>query len=118
MHRRTIIIAEATRRQVGGLFELADLGPQTLKGFAAPQPAWRVRGESDVANRFKALRASATPLVGRDEEVELLTRHWASAKSGAGRAVLISAEPGVGKSRLAEAVRERIREEFVRSERL
>ena len=106
-----IIIAEATRRQVGGLFELADLGPQTLKGFAAPQPAWRVRGESDVANRFKALRASATPLVGRDEEVELLTRHWASAKSGAGRAVLISAEPGVGKSRLAEAVRERIREE-------
>src|SRR6267154_1300443 len=106
-----IIIAEATRRQVGGLFELADLGPQTLKGFATPQPAWRVRGESDVANRFKALRASATPLVGRDGEVELLTRHWASAKSGAGRAVLISAEPGVGKSRLAEAVRERIRGE-------
>jgi class 3 adenylate cyclase/predicted ATPase len=106
-----IIIAETTRRQVGGLFELIDLGTQTLKGFAAPQPAWRVLGESDVANRFKALRASATPLVGRDEEIELLLQRWASAKSGAGRAVLISAEPGVGKSRLAEAVREHIRGE-------
>src|SRR5882757_11032750 len=106
-----IIIAEATRRQVGGLFELADLGPQTLKGFATPQPAWRVLGARDAANRFKALRASATPLVGRDEEIELLLQRWASAKSGAGRAVLISAEAGVGKSRLAEAVREHIRGE-------
>ncbi len=106
-----ILIAEATRRQVGSLFAFIDLGPQTMKGFAAPQPAWRVLGESDGANRFKALRASATPLVGRDEEIELLLRHWASAKSGQGRAVLISAEPGIGKSRLAEAVRERIRGE-------
>jgi class 3 adenylate cyclase/predicted ATPase len=106
-----IVIAEATRRQVGGLFELADLGPQTLKGFAASQPAWRVLGDSDVANRFKALRSGTTPLVGRDEEIELLLRHWDSAKLGEGRAVLISAEPGIGKSRLAEAVRERIRGE-------
>jgi class 3 adenylate cyclase len=106
-----VIIAETTRRQVGSLFELIDLGTQTLKGFAASQPAWRVLGESRVANRFKALRASATPLVGRDEEIELLLRRWAGAKSGAGGAVLISAEPGVGKSRLAEAVREHIRDE-------
>src|SRR5882757_2371937 len=106
-----ILIAEATRRQVGGLFELIDLSTQTLKGFATPQPAWRVLGASDAANRFKALRASATPLVGRDEEIELLLQRWASAKSGAGRAVLISAEAGVGKSRLAEAVREHIRGE-------
>jgi class 3 adenylate cyclase/predicted ATPase len=104
-----IIIAEATRRQVGNLFEFIDLGPQAMKGLATPQPAWRVLGESDAANRFKALRSSATPLVGRDEEIELLLQRWASAKSGAGHAVLISAEPGVGKSRLAEAVREHIR---------
>lgn len=104
-----IVVSEATRRQVGGLFELSDLGPQTLKGFAAPQSAWRVLGQSDVANRFKALRSGAAPLVGREDEIELLMRCWASAKSGKGQVVLISADPGVGKSRLAEAVRERIR---------
>jgi class 3 adenylate cyclase len=106
-----IVIAEATRRQVGSLFELTDLGPQTLKGFAAPQPAWRVLGMSDVASRFKALRSGTASLVGRDEEIELLLRRWASAKSGEGRVVLISAEAGLGKSRLAEAVREHIRSE-------
>ena len=89
-----IVIADATRRQVGGLFDLADLGPQTLKGFAAPQPAWRVRGESGVASRFEALRSGATPLVGRDEEIDLLLRRWSDAKSGEGRVILISAEPG------------------------
>jgi class 3 adenylate cyclase len=106
-----VVIAEATRRQVGGLFELRDLGVQTLKGFAAAQRAWQVLGESNVASRFEALHPGATALVGRDEEIDLLLRRWASAKSGDGRAVLISAEPGVGKSRLAEAVRERIRGE-------
>ena len=103
-----IVVAEATRRQVGGLFN-SPSRPLGLRGFAASQPAWRVLGDSAVANRFKALRGAATPLVGRDGEIELLLRHWASAKSGEGRAVLISAEAGVGKSRLAEAVRERIR---------
>jgi class 3 adenylate cyclase/predicted ATPase len=103
-----ILIAEATRRQVGSLFELMELGPQTMKGLATPQPAWRVLGERDAANRFKALRSSATPLVGREAEIALLLRSWASGRSGDGRAVLISAEPGLGKSRLAEAVRERI----------
>ncbi|MEA2912825.1 MAG: hypothetical protein QOJ15_4906, partial [Bradyrhizobium sp.] len=103
-----ILIAEATHRQVGSLFEFMDLGPQTMKGLATPQPAWRVLGESDAANRFKALRSSATPLVGRDAEIALLMRSWASAQAGQGHAVLISAEPGLGKSRLAEAVRERI----------
>jgi class 3 adenylate cyclase len=59
-------------------------------------------------SRFEALRSGATPLVGRDEEMELLLRRWAQAKAGNGRVVLISAEPGVGKSRLAEALAERI----------
>ena len=106
-----IVIAETTRRQVGDLFELAYLGPQTLKGFAAAQRAWRVLGPSDITNRFRALRSGTTPLVGRDQEIELLMRDWACAKAGRGRAVLISAEAGIGKSRLAEALRERVRHE-------
>jgi len=103
-----IVIADSTRRQIGGLFELRDLGAQALKGFAAEQRVWRVVGESGVASRFEALRSGETPLVGRDEEIELLLRRWAQAKAGEGRVVLISAEPGIGKSRLAEAVAERI----------
>jgi class 3 adenylate cyclase len=104
----TLVIAEATRRQVGGLFDLADLGAQTLAGFAEPQPAWRVFGESEVLSRFEALRSWVTPLVGRDEEVELLLRRWKQAKTGEGRVVLISGEPGIGKSRLMAALSEHI----------
>jgi class 3 adenylate cyclase len=104
----TLIIAEATRRQVGGLFDLADLGPQALAGFAEPQTAWRVVGESGVASRFAAFRSSETQLVGREEELDLLLRRWGQAKSGEGRIVLLSAEPGIGKSRLIEALVERI----------
>jgi class 3 adenylate cyclase len=103
-----IVIADATRRQVGNLFDLRDLGPQTLKGFADAMPAWQVMGESVVASRFEALRSRATPLVGREEEIDLLLRRWAHAKTGEGRAVLLSAEPGIGKSRLAETVAEAI----------
>ena len=104
----TLIIGEATRRQIGGLFDLADLGPQTLAGFGEPQPAWRVIGESEMLSRFEALRSGETPLVGRDEEIELLIRRWQQAKSGEGRVVLISGEPGIGKSRLTAALSERI----------
>ncbi len=103
-----IVIADATRRQIGSLFEMRDLGSPALKGFAAGQQVWQVVGESGVASRFEALRAGETPLVGRDEEIDLLLRRWAQAKAGEGRVVLISAEPGIGKSRLAEAVEERI----------
>src|SRR5271166_6569775 len=104
----TLVIGEATRRQVGGLFELADLGPQALAGFAEPQPAWRVIGESGMLSRFEALRSGKTPLVGRDEEVELLVRRWQQAKTGEGRLVLISGEPGIGKSRLTAALSEHL----------
>src|SRR5262249_13640325 len=96
----TLVIAESTRRQIGGLFELEDLGPQPLAGFAEPQRAWRVLGESGVVSRFEALRSGATPLVGRKEELDLLMRRWQQAKAGEGRVVLICGEPGVGKSRL------------------
>jgi class 3 adenylate cyclase/predicted ATPase len=108
----TLIIGEATRRQVGGLFDLADLGPQALNGFAEPQPAWRVIGESGMLSRFEALRSGETPLVGREEEVELLIRRWQQAKNGEGRVVLISGEPGIGKSRLTAALSEQIGSEL------
>ena len=104
----TLVIGEATRRQIGGLFDLADLGPQALAGFAEPQPAWRVVGESGMLSRFEALRSGETPLVGREEEVELLLRRWQQAKSGEGRVALISGEPGIGKSRLTAALSEHI----------
>src|SRR6202049_5042472 len=106
--QNTLVIAEATRRQIGGLFDLDDLGPQALAGFAVPQPAWRVIGESGVLSRFEALRSGETPLVGREEEVELLVRRWQQAKSDEGRVVLISGEPGIGKSRLTAALSEHI----------
>src|SRR5882757_8327222 len=78
----TLVIGEATRRQIGGLFDLADLGPQALAGFGEPQRAWRVVGESGEVSRFDALRSGETPLVGRDEEVNLLLRRWDQAKGG------------------------------------
>jgi class 3 adenylate cyclase/tetratricopeptide (TPR) repeat protein len=106
-----IVIADATRRQIGGLFELRDLGPQSLKGFSGTPQAWEVLGESSIASRFEALHSRSTSLVGRDEEIELLLRRWNQAKTGDGRIVLISAEPGIGKSRLTEAVEECIAQE-------
>ncbi|MFL5286280.1 MAG: AAA family ATPase [Rhodopila sp.] len=100
----TLVIAEATRRQIGELFDLEDLGPQHLGGFAEPQRVWRVLDESGEVSRFDALRSGDTPLVGRDEEIELLRRRWAQARSGEGQVVLISGEPGIGKSRLTAAL--------------
>ena len=104
----TLVVGEATRRQVGGLFDLADLGPQALAGFAEPQPAWRVIGESGMLSRFEALRSGETPLVGRGEELDLLLRRWGQAKTGEGRVVLLAGEPGIGKSRLTVALSEQI----------
>jgi class 3 adenylate cyclase/tetratricopeptide (TPR) repeat protein len=104
----TIVIAENTRRQIGALFDLADLGPQSLKGFAEPQRAWRVLSENRALGRFEALRSGATVLVGREEELGLLLRRWSQAKAGGGRVALISGEPGVGKSRIAQAMVEHV----------
>ena len=103
-----VVIDAATRRQIGGLFEYRDLGTVELKGLPAAVPTWQVLGEGILESRFEALRRGATPLVGRDEEMDLLLRRWTQAKAGNGRVVLISAEPGVGKSRLSEELSERI----------
>jgi class 3 adenylate cyclase len=104
----SLVIAASTRRQIGELFDLEDLGSQALAGFAEPQRAWRVLRESGEVSRFEALRGGTTPLVGRDEEVELLLRRWKQAKTGEGRVVLISGDPGIGKSRLTAAFSEHI----------
>ena len=104
----TLVIADSTRRQIGALFEIDDLGLRTLAGFAEPQRAWRVAGESGVLSRFEALRSEATPLVGRNEELDLLLRRWQQAKAGDGRVVLLCGEPGIGKSRLSAALSQRI----------
>jgi len=103
-----VIVADATRRQIGALFEVMDLGPKELKGFAEKQRTWRVLGESGVESRFAAFRGGETSLVGRTEELDLLLRRWGQAKTGEGRVVLLSAEPGIGKSRLTEALTQRI----------
>jgi class 3 adenylate cyclase/DNA polymerase III delta prime subunit len=101
-----LVIAADTRQQIGELFDLEDLGPKQLAGFGELQFAWRVLRESPEVGRFAALRSGRSPLVGRDEEVELLMRRWKQAKSGEGRVVLISGEPGIGKSRLTVALSE------------
>jgi class 3 adenylate cyclase/tetratricopeptide (TPR) repeat protein len=103
-----VVIAASTRRLTGGLFEYRDLGTLALKGFAENIPAWQVLGAGAAESRFEALRATTTPLVGRDEEIDLLMRRWAQAKHGEGQVVLVSGEPGIGKSRIAQTVAERI----------
>src|ERR1700730_358392 len=104
-----VVIATGTRRLVGDLFECRDLGAVEVKGIAAPVQAWQVLRPGVVASRFEALRGAAlTPLVGRDEEIDLLLRRWTRAKRGNGQVVLVSGEPGIGKSRIAAALEERL----------
>jgi class 3 adenylate cyclase/predicted ATPase len=104
----TVVISSSTRRLTGGLFEYRDLGAVALKGFAENVPAWQVLGGSATESRFEALRASTTPLVGRGEEIELLLRRWEQAKGGDGCVVLVTGEAGIGKSRIAQTLLERV----------
>jgi len=104
----TVVIAAGTRRLTGDLFEYRDLGAVSVKGIAGPVSAWQVLRPSVVESRFEALRGSVLgPLIGREEEIDLLLRRWGRAKAGDGRVVLIQGEAGVGKSRLLEGLRER-----------
>jgi len=107
-----IIVADGTRRLLGQLFDLEDLGARALHGFSAPVRVWRVAGEGRTMGRFEARRsADLTPLVGREHEVALLLDRWKLAREGEGRAVLLAGEPGVGKSRIAEDLRQRLGDE-------
>jgi class 3 adenylate cyclase len=105
-----IVIAASTRRLVGNAFELTDLGQHDLKGITEPVLVWRVERTLVTESRFDAKRGvgALTPLVGRDEELDLLLRRWSQAKDGEGQVVLLSGEPGIGKSRILSALRERL----------
>jgi class 3 adenylate cyclase/predicted ATPase len=111
-----VVISEGTRRLIGHLFELENLGTQDLKGISAPVQVWAVLRPSSSTSRFEALHPSGmTALVGREEEYELLRRRWAKAKEGEGQAVLLSGEAGIGKSHLMVAFAERLKgERFLR----
>ena len=105
----TVVIAEGTRKLLGNLFELEDLGAKDLKGIAGPARAFAALRPSAVESRFEALHATGlTALVGREEELELLLRRWTKAKNGEGQVVLLSGEAGIGKSRLTAALLERL----------
>jgi class 3 adenylate cyclase/tetratricopeptide (TPR) repeat protein len=107
-----VIIADATRRLVGDLFEYRDLGTAEVKGLDTPVAVWQVLRPGTVESRFEALRsASPPPLVGREEEIELLLRRWARAKEGEGQIALISGEAGIGKSRITAELQERLKGE-------
>ena len=105
----TVIIAESTRKLLGNLFDLQDLGAKDLKGMSGPVRSWAVLRPASVESRFEALHASGlTELVGREEELDLLLRRWSKAKNGEGQVVLLSGEAGIGKSRLTAALLERL----------
>jgi class 3 adenylate cyclase/predicted ATPase len=104
-----VVIAPSTRGLTGGLFEYRALGKVVLKGFADPIEAWQVLGVTAVQSRFEAQHeTSLAALVGREEELELLLRRWRQASQGEGRVVLLTGEPGVGKSRLIAALQEQL----------
>ena len=105
----TVVIAATTERLVGERFEYEDLGGHQLKGFSEPVRAWRVVRVREAESRFEAIRAGGlTPLVGRHEEIDLLLRRWTQSVEGEGQVVILSGEAGIGKSRLAQALRERV----------
>jgi predicted ATPase/class 3 adenylate cyclase len=106
-----VVIGPATRRLLGSLFEFRDLGPMAVKGFARPVLACEVLRATAAESRFEALRAQQTPLVGREEEIGVLLRRWQQAKEGEGQVVLLSGEPGIGKSRISATLLERLADE-------
>ncbi len=105
-----IVVAPSTRRLLGAAFEYRDFGSHPLKGIVEPVRAWQVLGLSQIEDRFEAAHTGArlNPLVGREEEVALLLRRWELARGGEGQVVLVRGEAGIGKSRITQALRERV----------
>ena len=106
-----IIVSPSTRRLIGRTFDVIDLGEQTLKGINEPVRPWRVAGVAHTEGRFEARGAELTPLIGRDEELGLVLGRWQRACEGEGQVVLLSGEPGIGKSRIVQALRQRLTDE-------
>jgi len=105
----TVVIAPTTHKLTKGHFRCQDLGDKTLKGIGHPVRLWRVLGENVSESRFEAAHGQQlTPFTGRTEELALLLRRWDQTKDGEGQIVIISGEPGIGKSRLTQAVRRQI----------
>ena len=110
----SIVVSERVRRLAGGVFDYTDLGAQSLKGIAQPTRAYRIAGVSHAASRFEAAtQAGLTPLVGREHEIALLLERWQLAQDGEGQVVLLSGEPGIGKSRILSALVEQLEEDSV-----
>jgi class 3 adenylate cyclase/tetratricopeptide (TPR) repeat protein len=105
----TVVVSSSTYQLLGSMFDVEDLGEHRLKGLSAPVVAYRVVAPFEERSRFEASQSGAlTPLVGREEETQTLFRRWQQANSGEGCVVLVTGEPGIGKSRLAQALRERL----------
>ncbi len=108
----SVLIAGGTHALAGQHFDYEDAGTHALKGIAEPVHTWRVVGRSAAASRFEALqRSSLTPLIGREHEIALLLDRWQQAKDGDGQVVVLTGEAGIGKSRIAETLCERIADE-------
>ena len=105
----SVLISESTHSLTEGLFVCEDLGPQSLKGISEPVGVYRVEAETDARSRFEAAASRGLmPLVGREEEMALLLDRWEQAKEGEGQVVLLSGEAGIGKSRIAQMLRDRV----------
>jgi predicted ATPase/class 3 adenylate cyclase len=108
----TLVISASTRRLTGGQFEYRDLGAIELKGWAEPVRAWQVLRASNARSRFETPHETRVkPLLGRDEEIELLLRRWRHATQGQGSVVVLTGEPGIGKSHITLALQEQLRSE-------
>jgi class 3 adenylate cyclase len=100
-----VLVAEGTRRLAGDAFAFIALPDQIVKGVGEPIAVFRVGGEVKTRSRFEARSGSAPlPMVGRDQELALLIERWAAAKTGEGQTVLLVGEPGIGKSRISQAL--------------
>jgi class 3 adenylate cyclase/tetratricopeptide (TPR) repeat protein len=106
-----IVVGPSTRRLFGGTFELEDLGEQALKGIVEPIRAYRIAGVAATEGRFEAQHEHLTPLVGREAEMAMVMGRWEQAKAGEGQVIVLSGEPGIGKSRITQTLRERLADE-------
>ncbi len=105
----TVVISAGTHRLLRGQVAATDLGALTLKGLAAPLRAYRVEGDSGAAHSPGVSATTAvTPLVGRDQEVGLLLADWEHVKDRHGHVVLLTGEPGIGKSRLIRVLKDHL----------